>query len=117
MSTLTGDGNAKCLGCSHQWSGGDSQPPEWFYIPQMQRQCAVGTGIFQYALFNHALCAADAFLRGLEDQFDRAVNLVAVSVQDARNRQADGGMSVVAAGVHYPRCLGCIFCAGFFLDG
>jgi hypothetical protein len=54
----------------------------------------------EQAVVHHALRAAPAFLGGLEDQVQRAVE-AAVLGQHAGRGQQHGGVAVVAAGVHH----------------
>ena len=54
----------------------------------------------QMPLFHNGASAPYALLRWLENQLYRAVQLAAAGGKNLRNAQADGGVPIVAAGVH-----------------
>ena len=60
----------------------------------------------QMARFHNGLRPADALLSGLKDQFHRAVQPVPQAHQQLCGAQPDGGVPVVAAGVHNARAAG-----------
>ncbi|MDT4836594.1 hypothetical protein FQZ97_703010 [compost metagenome] len=70
----------------------------------------------QQAIGEHGLGAALAFLGGLEDQVERALE-VARGRQVARRAQQHGGMAVVAAGVHASGVATAVGQAGVFEYG
>ena len=54
---------------------------------------------------SHGGGAAHALFRGLKENLDRADEFVLVLHHPTRQRQSDGGMTVMSAGVHPPRIL------------
>jgi hypothetical protein len=70
--------------------------------PVVKRENILGRKAVEQALVDHALAAAVVFLRRLEHEMDRAVE-VARRGQIARRAEQDAGVAVVAAGVHHAR--------------
>ena len=57
--------------------------------------------LVQYAGGHHRAGATGPFFCRLENQFDHPIELVGILLQDVRQPQSDGGMAVMAAGVHH----------------
>ena len=55
---------------------------------------------------HHGASASGAFLGRLEDQFDGAIELRFILLKHVRQPQTNGGVAIVAAGVHHPRVAG-----------
>ncbi|MNF99035.1 hypothetical protein D3C84_819200 [compost metagenome] len=69
----------------------------------------------EQAVFDHPPGAAQGFLGGLEDQVEGAVELARLG-QVAGSAEQDGGMAVMAAGVHLAGIAAGVGHAAFFLD-
>ncbi len=57
--------------------------------------------VVHHAGLHHRFCAACAFLRRLEDQFDGAAKQGLQAFEHVRQPQADGGMAVMTACMHH----------------
>ena len=73
---------------------------------RVQTEDRIDLGILQHAFLDHQRGAAllahrRAFLGGLEDEDDRALDLVLHAGEDFRRAHQDGDVAVVAAGVHH----------------
>ena len=67
--------------------------------PDMDRREIIH--VIHHAGGHHRPGAAGALFSGLENQFDHPVELRGILLQDMRQAQPDGGMAIMAAGVHH----------------
>ncbi len=111
MPALAGEFYDEQFCACKDWTFGDMNPADGFFVPQMQGQRPVHFGAVEYAVAHHHQRAAHFFTIGaffgrLEAEFDIAFQLMFMFVQDLRHGQPDGGVTVVSAGVHHAGILG-----------
>ena len=66
----------------------------------MEADGIIHLGILAAALLHHALAAAHGLLRRLEEELDRAGKLLLHLLAETAQAEKDGGVNIVAAGVH-----------------
>ena len=83
----------------------------------VQADGVVHVGVLAAAFLHHTVAAANGLLSGLEEQLDGAGQLFAHVLAQLGNAQQDGGVDVVAAGVHDAVVLGAIITGTILLQG
>ncbi len=98
VSGLAGEADVEFGVRQRRVVAGDDRPGR-LVQPHVNREQTVD--VVEVARFGHRLAAATPFLGRLKEQFERAVE--AAVGERARHTEPDGGVCVVAAGVHLPR--------------
>ncbi len=83
----------------------------------MQADDAVHVGVAHHASLDHRIGAAHLLLSMLEGKLDPPSKLIAAGRQHLGQRESDGDMGIVAAGVHYARRLRAILDVVLFSHG
>ena len=105
MTALARDRDGEHVGRGHQrtiavadLAGIDARPE----IARVKSDKGIDFGILHHAVLDHRERSRGRLLRGLEDQFDRSLQRVAVGHQNFGRPQQHRGVRVVPAGVHPP---------------
>jgi hypothetical protein len=109
MVTFAGDLDPEEITGRRDGAGPRHDRAERQVLDQVQAEGGIHVGVLQDALFNHLDRPAwRRFLAGLEDELDVAAQRVAALRQHARRVEQDGGVPIVAAGVHHAGNLGTV---------